>query len=151
MNPVAQQVTSLIEPVIAGLEYELVGVEYGNQGRGMLLRVYIDHADGITVDDCAKISRRVSALMDVEDVISGHYDLEVSSPGLDRPLFTQEQYAQFVTRQIKIVMAIPQMGRRRFSGELKGINDGVIEIEVDNEIYDLPLAQVASARLIPDV
>jgi len=151
MNPVAQQVTSLIEPVIAGLEYELVGVEYGNQGRGMLLRVYIDHVDGITVDDCAKISRRVSALMDVEDVISGHYDLEVSSPGLDRPLFTQAQYASFVTRHIKIVMAVPQMGRRRFSGELKGINDGVIEIEVDNEIYDLPLAQVASARLIPDV
>ena len=151
MNPVAQQVASLIEPVVAGLGYELVGVEYGNQGKGMLLRVYIDHADGITVDDCANVSRRVSALMDVEDLIAGHYDLEVSSPGLDRPLFTAEQYERFVSHHIKVVMAIPQMGRRRFSGELKGIADGIIEIEVDNEIYDLPLAEVASARLIPDV
>jgi len=151
MNPVAQQVTDLIQPVIEGLGYELVGVEYANQGHGMLLRVYIDHPDGIGVGDCEAVSRRVSALMDVEDLIHGHYDLEVSSPGLDRPLFTEAHFERYLSHEVKIVMAVPQNGRRRFSGVLRNISAGMIEIEVDNEFFDLPFAQLASARLIPDV
>lgn len=151
MDSVAQQVTNLIQPVLQGLGYELVGVEYGNQGYGPLLRVYIDHVEGIGVTDCETVSRRVSALLDVENLISGRYDLEVSSPGLDRPLFTEAQFECYLLHKVKIMMAVPQMGRRRFSGILKNVSDGMIEIEVDNEIFELPFAQVASARLVPDV
>jgi len=117
----------------------------------MLLRVYIDHEDGIKLDDCASVSRRVSALLDVEDVIAGHYELEVSSPGLDRPLFIEAHYERYLSHRVKIVMAIPQMGRKRFTGILKNISDGMVGIEVDNEIYDLPFAEIASARLVPDI
>jgi len=151
MNPVAQQVTDLIRPVLEGLGYELVGVEYGDHGHGLLLRIYIDHADGIGVDDCEVVSRRVSALLDVEDLIAGNYALEVSSPGLDRPLFTESHFEQYLSHKVKIVMAVPQMGRRRYSGILRNISDGMIEIEVDDDIFKLPFAQLASARLIPDV
>jgi len=151
MNPVARRVADLIDPVIASLGYGLVGVEYGDQGRGMLLRIYIDHEDGIKLDDCVAVSRRVSALLDVEDLIAGHYELEVSSPGLDRPLFSEAHYQQFLSHKVKIVMAIPQMGRKRFTGILKNISDGMVEVEVDNEIYDLPFAEIASGRLVPEI
>ncbi len=130
--------------------YELLGVEYGDQGRGQLLRIYIDHDEGVNLDDCASVSHRVSALLDVEDIIAGHYDLEVSSPGLDRPLFSEAHFERYLTHKVKIVMAIPQLGRKRFTGVLRNISDGMVEIEVDNEIYDLPFAEIASARLVPD-
>jgi len=151
MNPVARRVADLIDPVITNMGYELLGIEYGDQGRGALLRIYIDHDDGIKLDDCVAVSRRVSAILDVEDLIAGHYDLEVSSPGLDRPLFSEEQYKRYLSHKVKIVMAIPQMGRKRFTGILKGIAEGIVEIEVDNEIYDLPYAEIASGRLVPDI
>lgn len=151
MNPVAKRVADLIDPAISSMGYELLGIEYGDQGRGSLLRIYIDHDDGIKLDDCSSVSRRVSALLDVEDLIGGHYDLEVSSPGLDRPLFSEEQFGRYLSHKVKIVMALPQMGRKRFTGILKDIVDGVVVIEVDNEIYDLPYAEIASARLVPDI
>lgn len=150
MNPVAQNVASLIEPVLESLGYELIGVEYGDQGRGLVLKIYIDHPDGIKLEDCTLASRRVSALLDVEDLISGHYDLEMSSPGMDRPLFTEAHFERYVSKRVKIVMAVPQMGRRRFTGTLRNISEGIVEIEVDNEIFDLRFAQIASARLVPD-
>ena len=151
MNPVAKRVADLIDPAISSMGYELLGIEYGDQGRGALLRIYIDHDNGIKLDDCVSVSRRVSALLDVEDLIAGHYDLEVSSPGLDRPLFSEEQFGRYLSHQVKIVMALPQMGRKRFTGTLKDIVDGIVVIEVDNEIYDLPYAEIASARLVPDI
>ena len=151
MNPMAKSVAELVEPAIGDLGYELLGVEYGDQGRGALLRIYIDHEQGITLDDCVAVSRQVSALLDVEDLISGHYDLEVSSPGLDRPLFNEEQLGRYIAHRVKIVMAVPQLGRKRFTGELKGVSDGMIEVEVDNEIYELPFAEMASARLVPEI
>ena len=150
MNPVAKNVLALIRPAIEHMGYELWGVEYGDQGRGALLRVYIDHEDGIKLDDCVEVSRRVSSLLDVEDPIAGHYDLEVSSPGLDRPLFSEEQLARYVSHKVKIVMAMPQLGRKRFAGRLLKVAEGMIEVEVDNELYQLPFAEVASARLVPE-
>ena len=150
MNPLAKNVLELIQPAIEHMGYELLGVEYGDQGRGALLRVYIDHENGITLDDCVQVSRRVSALMDVEDPISGHYDLEVSSPGLDRPLFNEEQLGRYITHRVKIVMAVPQLGRKRFTGKLINVADGIVVVEVDNEVYELPFADIASARLVPE-
>lgn len=150
MNPMAKSVAELVEPAISDMGYELLGVEYGDQGRGALLRIYIDHEQGVTLDDCAAVSHQASALLDVEDLITGHYDLEVSSPGLDRPLFNEEQLGRYISHKVKIVMAVPQLGRKRFTGELKNVSNGVIEVEVDNEIYDLPFAEMASARLVPE-
>lgn len=150
MNPMAKSVAELVEPAISDMGYELLGVEYGDQGRGALLRIYIDHEQGVTLDDCAAVSHQASALLDVEDLITGHFDLEVSSPGLDRPLFNEEQLGRYISHKVKIVMAVPQLGRKRFTGELKNVSNGMIEVEVDNEIYDLPFAEMASARLVPE-
>lgn len=150
MNPVAKSVSELVEPAVINMGYELLGVEYGDQGRGSLLRIYIDSADGITLDDCAAVSRRVSALLDVEDLVAGSYDLEVSSPGMDRPLFNEEQLGRYISHRVKIVMAIPQLGRKRFTGTLLSVTDGMLAVEVDNEVFDLPYAEVASARLVPE-
>jgi ribosome maturation factor RimP len=150
MNPVARQVADVIGPAVTSMGYELVGVEYGDQGRGHLLRIYIDHENGINVDDCSRVSRRVSAILDVEDPIAGHYDLEVSSPGMDRPLFNEEHFHRYLSHKVKIVMAIPQMGRKRYTGILINVSDGLVEVEVDNEIYELPFAEIASARLVPE-
>ena len=102
--------------------YELVGVQMLNAGKhGKTLRIYIDHADGITLDDCAAVSHQFSGVLDVEDPVSGNYDLEVSSPGLDRPLFVAEHFARFTGEQVKIRTLSPHDGRRKLSGELKGI------------------------------
>lgn len=150
MNPIMVKIENLLKPAIEDMGCELVGLEYGARGRGMLLRIYIDNKAGIQVSDCAAVSRRVSAILDVEDVIARHYDLEVSSPGLDRPLFKVEHYRQFISRRVKIVMAEPQSGRRRFTGILRDFNGGRITIEADDELFELPFAGVASARLVPE-
>ncbi len=150
MNPLLVRIENLLKPAIEDLGYEFVGLEYGDQGRGMLLRIYIDSKAGIQISDCEATSRRVGALLDVEDVIARHYDLEVSSPGLDRPLFRAEHYRRFISRQVKIVMAVPQSGRRRFTGVLRDFNGEQIIIEMDDEVFELPFADVASARLVPE-
>lgn len=141
---------SLLQPVINGMGYELLGIDYGGRGRRVLLRVYIDQHEGIALSDCEKVSRRISALMDVENMISGHYDLEVSSPGLDRPLFKPEHYERFISHRVKIVMLSPQRGRRRFTGILQAFENDTIVVLVDNEVYELPFVDVASTRLVPE-
>ncbi len=150
MNPIMVKVEKLLKSAIEDLGYELIGLEYGGRGRGMLLRIYIDNKAGIQVSDCEVASRRVSAILDVEDIIAGHYDLEISSPGLDRPLFKEEHYRRFISRRVKVVMAAPQSGRRRFTGVLQGFSGEQIIIEADDEVFELPFAGVASARLVPE-
>jgi ribosome maturation factor RimP len=140
----------LIKCSVEPMGFELVGVEYLARGSGDLLRIYIDHPDGIDVDDCASVSRQISGLLDVEDPISGNYELEVSSPGLDRPLFSKEHYARFAGNRIKLETRVKIDGRRRFKGLLKGISDGDVLIVVDGEELVLPFDQVEKARLVPD-
>ncbi len=139
----------LIQPVTESLGYELVGVEY--QSGGGLLRIYIDGQDGIGVDDCQKVSYQVSGLLDVEDPIPGHYTLEVSSPGLDRPLFTAEHFERFAGHKVKLRLSIPVEGRRKFSGLLQGMQDGEVVIELDGEELRVPLDEVEMARLVPEL
>ena len=114
MSSKLEQLHALLAPVVEALGYQCWGVEFLSQGRHSLLRVYIDHSNGILVDDCEKVSRQLSGVLDVEDPISSDYTLEVSSPGLDRPLFTLEQYAANVGEQIKIKLRSPFEGRRNF-------------------------------------
>jgi ribosome maturation factor RimP len=143
--------TRLARSVVEPLGYELVGVEYFQRGKlGGVLRVYIDHADGITLDDCAAVSRQLSGVLDVEDPIKGHYDLEVSSPGLDRPLFGVEQYERFRGHRAKVRLAAKLEGRRNFAGVLAGVDQGALLLEEDGETIVLPLEMIESARLVPE-
>jgi ribosome maturation factor RimP len=149
MRTAPANVQNLIEPVISALGYELVGVEYLSQGRRSLLRIYIDHTDGINVHDCERVSHQVSGVLDVEDVIRGQYTLEVSSPGLDRPLFTKEQFQRYIGSEVNIRLSIAQQGRKKFKGILRGIDDTNVFLNVDEEEISLPFNAIEKANLVP--
>jgi len=143
-----KQLQAVIEPAVTALGYELVGIEYIAQGKHSVLRIYIDQDEGITVDDCAEVSHQVSAVLDVEDPVQGVYTLEVSSPGLDRPLFTEAHYVRYLGEQAEIRLRSPLEGRRKFKGRLQAVNDGQVEIEVDGEVYSINLDNVDKAHLV---
>ena len=144
-----EQLQAMLAPVVESLGYECWGVEFISQGRHSLLRVYIDHANGILVDDCEAVSRQVSAVLDVEDPISSEYTLEVSSPGMDRPLFTLEQFAKHVGEQVKIKLRSPFDGRRNFQGLLRGVEDQDVVVLVDDHEFLLPIDLTDKANIIP--
>ena len=143
------QLHELIVPVVESLGYVLWGIEYSAQGRHTLLRIYIDHENGVNVDDCATVSRQVSAVMDVEDPISQEYTLEVSSPGMDRPLFTLDQYRSYINEWVDIRLRMPFEGRRKFKGVLVNIEDQDVVIQVDQHEYLLPVELIEKAHVIP--
>ena len=151
MTAAPDRLTALIEPAVEALGYELVGIEFVARGHHGLLRLYIDNEDGITLDDCEKVSHQVSGVLDVEDPIPGQYSLEVSSPGLDRPLFKAAHYERFAGHEVKLQSNAPVDGRRRFKGILQGIRDNEVVIEVDGKEVRLPLESIEKARLVPDV
>ncbi|MGE0081262.1 MAG: ribosome maturation factor RimP [Thiohalomonadaceae bacterium] len=146
----AERLEQLIEPAIVALGYELVGVEYKPQGRHSLLRVYIDRPEGITVDDCERVSHQVSGVLDVEDPIQGQYTLEVSSPGLERPLFRPAHYERFAGSEVQLRLKVPVEGRRKFKGRLLGLRDDAVVLEADGVERVFPLADVEYAHLVPD-
>jgi ribosome maturation factor RimP len=150
MQQAPDKILELARSTIEPMGYELVGVELLNAGKhGKTLRIYIDKDDGITLDDCAAVSHQFSGVLDVEDPISGNYDLEVSSPGLDRPLFTAEHFARFAGQQVTIRTLGQHDGRRKFKGELKGIDADIVTVSQDGEEFQLPLADIDTARLVP--
>ena len=149
MSSKLEQLQAMLAPVVESLGYECWGVEFISQGRHSLLRVYIDHANGILVDDCEAVSRQVSAVLDVEDPISSEYTLEVSSPGMDRPLFTLEQFAKHVGEQVKIKLRSPFDGRRNFQGLLRGVEDQDVVVLVDDHEFLLPIDLIDKANIIP--
>ena len=150
------QLTELIEPVCVDAGYELVAIEYKGSGSGGLLRVYIDYPVGadksIGFDDCEKLSRELSAILDVEDPIVDKYNLEVSSPGIERPLRTPEHFKRFVGQEAKVSLREGLDGRRKFTGLLIAVSDSgdTVTINVDGTNFDLPLADLSSAKLVPD-
>jgi ribosome maturation factor RimP len=151
MRSAHPELTALLQGTVEPMGYELVGVQLVQPGQGgAILRVFIDHADGITVEDCEVVSRQVSGLLDVEDPVSGQYDLEVSSPGLDRPLFTAAQLQRFTGERALVRLDAKLDGRRRFDGTLRGIDEGRLRMEIDGEVYALPLEMIESARLVPE-
>lgn len=140
----------MIKPAVDALGFELVGIEQLSQGRHSMLRIYIDHADGITVDNCAEVSRQVSAVLDVEDPIHGEYTLEVSSPGLERPIFTLAQFAQFIGQRVDVRLHMPVDGRRHFKGELTAVEDDEITLELsEDESLTCTMDDIDKAKLIP--
>lgn len=147
----AQQIEELLAPTVEAMGFELWGLEYLSQGRHTLLRVYIEHEDGISVDHCAAVSEQVSSLLDVEDPITGEYTLEVSSPGMDRLLFKLEQYLAYVGEMIEIRLRTAYEGRRKFTGILKGTEGEDVVVHVDDHEYLLPHSAIEKARVQPRV
>jgi len=146
-----RELNALLAPLIADLGLELVGIEFSPGRGGSLLRVYVDAPERpVTIDDCERASREISAALDVNDPVAGRYTLEVSSPGLDRPLFTPEQFARFVGQAVKINVNLPLDGRRRFHGTIREIEGDRITIEQDGALVTIAHANVAKARLAPD-
>ena len=143
----------LLEPVISGLGYELWGLQLIGSGAGRILRVYIDSTTdaGIVVDDCQKVSHQITGVLDVEDPIKGHYVLEVSSPGLDRILFTSEQFRHYVGEMISVRLHRKIDGRRRFQGKLTAVHTLEIEMEDEMQQYRLPFCDIDMARLVPEL
>ena len=140
----------LLEPVVAGLGYELVELEFSPASSRALVRLYIDRTDGapVQLDDCERASRAVGKVLDEQDPIEREYQLEVSSPGFDRPLRTEAHFVRFAGSDAKIELKEPQDGRRRFRGRLGSVVDGMVSIEVDRREWKLPLAGISKARLV---
>lgn len=141
-------IDELLQPGAEALGYELVAVEMSG-GDTSIVRIYIDSPNGITVDDCAKASRQFSAILDVEDPISNRYTLEVSSPGMDRPLAKPLHFKAVVGQDVKIKLVSLINGRRRFTGELVEATDEFAVVEVDGEQTELPYSEMERARLVP--
>ncbi len=147
------KLAALVRSVVEPMGYELVGVEQCQRGGshgGSILRIYIDAEEGINLDDCAAVSHQLSGVLDVEDPIQSHYDLEVSSPGMDRPLFGAEHYNRFRGQRAKVRLGVKLKGRRNFEGLLAGVEGDCLRLEVEGIVHELPLAMIESARLVPE-
>lgn len=149
MSSKLEQLQALLSPVVEALGYQCWGIEFFSQGRHSLLRIYIDHENGILLEDCEKVSRQLSGVLDVEDPISVEYTLEVSSPGMDRPLFTLEQFARHAGDQVKVKLRGPFEGRRNFQGILRGVEDQDVVVLVDDHEYLLPIDMIDKANIVP--
>ncbi|MFP6826259.1 MAG: ribosome maturation factor RimP [Pseudohongiellaceae bacterium] len=140
--------TEMIEPTVEALGLELWGVEHIQQGRYSLLRIYIEREQGITIEDCANVSRQVGAVLDVEDPITSEYTLEVSSPGLDRPLFTARQFEQFVGSEVSLRLHSAVQGRRKFKGGIARVDGDSICLQVDGSDFELRHADIEKASIV---
>lgn len=148
MNSSEVLITELIGTTVQALGLELWGVELLQQGRYSLLRVYIEREEGVTIEDCEKVSRQVSALLDVEDPIAGEYTLEVSSPGVDRPLFSVEQYAKYVGSEVNLKLRRAVDGRRKFKGQIIKVSGDIVGLLVEGTEYDLEHSDIEKASIV---
>ncbi len=144
------EIEGLLGPTVRALGLDLWGLELALSRAGGLLRLYIDHAQRpVTLDDCEQVSREVSALLDVHDPITGNYTLEVSSPGLDRPLYHADHYARFVGSDVRAQTAMPIGGRRRFQGRIASVENGNVTLDLDTGTVVLAIADIEKAKLVP--
>ena len=152
MGPMEERVQRLLEPTVAALGYELLGVEYLSQGKHSRLRLFIDGPNGIGLEDCSKVSHQVSGVLDVEDPIKGQYSLEVSSPGLDRPLFTPAHFERFIGQKVKLRSKLPVNGQRKFTGVIRAVEHEDIYISMEND-EELKIAchEIDQANLVPEI
>ena len=142
-----ERLIALIEPVLGSLGYELVELELSSGRAHAVLRLFIDREGGVGLEDCAAVSREVSALLDAEDPIPSAYTLEVSSPGFDRVLRTRAHFGRFVGSRVFIELKEPRAGRRRYTGKLLTVDDAGIALEVDREQVTVAFAEIGKARL----
>jgi ribosome maturation factor RimP len=168
MRTEPQVLWQLVEPPIQGAGLDLIELQWNREGEGWILRVFIDrpeppHLPGaseppadvlprltVSYEDCERVSRDLSAALDVADVIHHTYKLEVSSPGIDRPLRREQDFRRFAGQPVKIRCTEPSEGRRNFSGVLRGAQNGQVEVDCEGRVYQLPIATIARANLVPD-
>lgn len=143
-----QKLTEMLRPAVEETGKELLGVEFISAGNNSVLRLFIDHEDGINVDDCAEVSRQVGAILDVEDPISSEYNLEVSSPGIDKPLFEMAHFQTVVGEIVNIRLSMPLNGRRKFKGTLVTIENDILVVDVDGIEYELVINNIDKANLV---
>jgi ribosome maturation factor RimP len=144
---ILDRVRAMVDPILLNEGMELVDIEYRRESKGWILRLYLDKEGGITLDDCTRVSQEVERSLDVEDFIQTPYTLEVSSPGLTRPLKTEKDFIKYCHRLIKVKTVDPIENRRQFKGRLLGVSENRIEIEVDGGVFQIPLSNVAKANL----
>ena len=142
------KLTDMLRPAVEEVGKDLLGIEFISAGQHSILRLFIDHENGIDVDDCAEVSRQVGALLDVEDPISTEYSLEVSSPGVDRPLFTLAHYQEVMGETINIKLSLPLNGRRKFKGKLESIENDTLVVLVDGEDFELVISNIDKGNLV---
>ena len=150
-EPIAEKARRLLEPIIVRDGFELVDVEWGHEGPAWVLRVFVDRQGGVTVEHCQEISRTIEPVLDVEDFIEPAYNLEVSSPGLDRPLRKPADFERFAGQRAHVKtfgpIETPAGPRKNWTGTLKGFKDGAVEIEVDGTLHRVPHDKIAKAHL----
>ena len=147
-----QTLRQLLAAVVEAMGYELVGVEFHAHRDNSLLRVYIDSESGIGLDDCQRVSHQVSGVLDVENLIAGRYTLEVSSPGLDRPLFEAGHFSRFAGSEVRLQLREPLDGRRKLVGRLLGMRDDeVVIVDSEGREWRAPLERIEKARLVPEL
>ncbi len=149
MSRQAAELQQLIEPVVKALGCELWGLERHSRGKHSVLRIYIEKPDGVGIEDCERVSRQVSSVLDVEDPIRGEYTLEVSSPGMDRPLYTLEQFAAYIGQEVSVRLRFPYEGRRNYKGCLKGVEESDVVVEADGHEYLFPFDGIEKANIVP--
>ncbi|MDH5599780.1 MAG: ribosome maturation factor RimP [Gammaproteobacteria bacterium] len=147
------KLTQMLRPAVEGVGYELVGIEHLPMGKNTVLRIYIDSPDGITVNDCSRVSHQVSGVLDVEEPIKGQFTLEVSSPGIDRPLFSLEQFAQFIGSKVKLRLYHAIDGRRKLTGMIDSVEGEDLTIrEMDTgDCLQLHMDDIDRANIISDI
>ncbi len=150
LRKVPSRLEEIVGRAVAAAGYELVGIDFPGGG-SRTLRVYIDAATGIVIDDCERASRQISAVLDVEDPVSGRYFLEVSSPGLDRPLFTMQDFERFTGHKISVRLHTPIDGRRKFVGQLRAVEQATIVLDENGAEHTLAFADIDKARLVPQL
>jgi ribosome maturation factor RimP len=142
------EIQELLEPLIVSLGYELWGCDYLPQGQYSLLRVYIDKQEGITLEDCELVSKEVGALLDVEDPVPGNYSLEISSPGIPRPLFCKEHYSRYVGQQVAIKLRQPVNGSRKLAAKIVSVGKSSVELDVGGTTINVEFSEILKADLI---
>lgn len=150
-NNLTDRICEFVKPTIESLGLQLWGCELMGSGMDTVLRIYIDKDDGITVDNCAEVSHQVSGILDVEDVIKEHYTLEVSSPGINRPLFTSSQFAKYIGQTIRVRLNRAIDNRRNYLGKLDFVNQDTIKLIIDNETFELPIENIDKAKLVTEL
>jgi ribosome maturation factor RimP len=147
----SHQLNELIQRVVEGMGCELWGIERLSMGQYSTVKIYIDSKMGVDIEDCAKVSRQVSSLLDVEDPVNGEYTLEVSSPGFNRRLFNLEHYVAFIGSEVRIRLKRSYEGRRKYSGQLRGVEgDEIILGQQDEEIL-IPFEEIERANVVPSI
>ncbi len=150
MKQAPEHLVNLIEPIVEGLGYECEGIEYNSHPRHGLLRIYIDTSEGVLLEDCTKVSHQISGMLDVEDPISDNYELEVSSPGADRPFFKLSQFEQYIGETVTVNLFKPINKQRKITGSIESVEGDVVLLLQADQLIEIPFQAMSKARLVPD-